>query len=105
MENNEASFEVVWPLGKFVSRPVQAAPALTDLSGKTVVEMWGWVFKGYEIYARLNKALREKYPGIKIIDHETMGNSHAANEREYVADLPNLLKKLGCDAVISGVGA
>ena len=101
----EGIYEVVWPLGRFVSRPVKPAPALVDLNGKTVAQMWDWVFKGDEIYVILNEELRKRFPGIRIIDHVSMGNTHAANEREYVANLPELLRQQGCDAVISGVGA
>ena len=49
--------------------------------------------------------LRKKYPSIKIVDYKTMGDTHGNDEREYVANLPQLLKQHGCDAVISGVGA
>jgi hypothetical protein len=102
----EPVYEVVWPLGEYVPRPlVQPAPALTDLNGKTIGEMWDGVFRGDQIYPILNEELRKRFPDIKIVDHRTMGNTHGTNEREYVADLPNLLQQQGCDAVISAVGA
>ena len=101
----EPLFEVVWPLGKFVSDPVKPAPALADLDGKTICEMWDGVFRGDEMYAVLNEELRVRYPNIKIIGHDTMGYTHDANERDYVSNLPSLLRKHGCDAVISAVGA
>lgn len=101
----EPCYEVVWPLGKTVSRPVALAPALHDLNGKTVCEIWDWVFRGDQMYAILNEELRKRYPGIKIVDHKTMGDSHGRNEREYVANLESLLRQHRCDAVISGVGA
>ena len=53
----------------------------------------------------LNEELRKRYPGIKIVDHVTMGATHGTNEREVVASIPDLLRKHGADAVISGVGA
>ena len=102
----EPVYEVVWPLGKTVPRPpVDAAPPIFDLNGKTIGEMWDGVFRGDQIFSTLNEELRKKYPGIKIIDHKTMGNCHDRDEREYVANLPNLLRQHGCDAVISAVGA
>lgn len=102
----EPVYEVVWPLGKYVPRPVvELAPAHSDLNGKTVCEMWDGVFRGDQIYPILNEELRKRYPDIKIVDHKTMGNTHGTNEREYVADLPNLLRQHGADAVISAVGA
>lgn len=101
----EPLYEVVWPLGKFVTSPVPLAPGLSDLNGKTVCEIWDWVFRGDQMYSVLNEELRKSYPDIKIVDHETMGNSHALGEREYVANLSVLLRKHGCDAVISATGA
>lgn len=67
--------------------------------------MWDGVFRGDQIYPILNEELRKRFPGVNIVDHVTMGNTHGTNEREYVANLPNLLKEKGCDAVISAVGA
>jgi hypothetical protein len=34
-----------------------------------------------------------------------MGNTHGPNEKEYVANFPDLLRQQGCDAVISTTGA
>ena len=101
----EPVYEVVWPLGRSVSRPVGLADALPDLNGKTVCELWDWVFRGNEIYPILSAELKKMYPDIKIIDYKTMGDTHGNDEREYVANLPKLLEQYGADAVISGVGA
>ena len=102
----EPLYEVVWPLGKTVPHPpVDLAPPILDLSGKTVGELWTGVFRGDQIFSTLNEELRKKYPGIKILDHKVMGNTHGRDEREYVANLANLLREQGCDAVISAVGA
>ena len=104
--SEEPSFEVVWPLGKTVMRPhVDLAPPLADLDGKTIGEMWNWKFRGDQIYAMLNEELRKRYPNIKIVSHMTMGDTHDTNERAFVANLPELLRQHGCDAVISNVGA
>ncbi len=101
----EPAYEVVWPLGHTVARPVDLAPAIADFNGKTVCELWDWVFRGNEIYPIISAELKKQYPGIKIVDYQTLGDTHGNDEREYVANLPQLLKQYGCDAVISGVGA
>jgi hypothetical protein len=105
--DTEPQYEVVWPLGKSVSPPVALAPALPDLNNLSVGEFWGWVYRGDQMFPVINDELRKKYPGIKIVDHETTGDSHANNimERDYVAALPSLFRQHGCNAVIVGVGA
>ena len=103
--SGEPCHEVVWPLGKFVSKSVDLAPGLTDLNGKTVGELWDWAFRGDQMYSILNEELRKRYPGIKIVEHTALGSTHGVGARQYVADLPELLRQQGCDAVISGVGA
>jgi hypothetical protein len=101
----EPSFEVVWPLGRVATEAVDLAPALSDLNGKTVCELWDWLFRGDQMYPVINEELRARYPDIKIVDHEAMGNTHGTHGRAYVANLAELLRKHGCDAVISAVGA
>ena len=98
-------FEVVWPLGRSVSQPVNPAPPLTDLNGKTIGELWDGVFKGDQMFPIIREELRNRYPGIKFVEFSSLGNTHGSNERDYVAALPHLLRQHGCDAVISAVGA
>lgn len=62
----EPVYEVVWPLGRLVSRPVAPAPALADLNGKIVCELWDWVFRGEQMYPILRGLLQEKYPRIRL---------------------------------------
>jgi hypothetical protein len=101
----EPVYEVVWPLGRAVSQPVNLAPPVTDLNGKTVGELWDWVFKGDKMFPIIREELRNKYPDIKFVEFSSLGNTHGSNERDYVAALPDLLRQHGCDAVISAVGA
>ena len=100
-----AMYEVVWPLGRLAAKPVAAAPALAGLNGKTVCELWDGVFRGDEIYPLLRAELQKQFPGVRIVDYQTMGNTHDTNEKQYVADLPGMLRQHGADAVISAVGA
>ena len=45
----------------------------------------------YEVYATLERALKEKYPGISFINWAEFGSIHGNNEREVVASLPALI--------------
>lgn len=101
----EPVYEVVWPLGRSVYEPVHLANRAADLSGKTICELWEWLFRGEEIFPILRESLSKRYPGIKFVDYTVFGNTHGSKEREIVAALPALLHKHGCDAAISGVGA
>lgn len=95
----DAAFEAVWPLGKLAAKPVDHCPAIVDLNGKTVCGLWDGVFRGDEIYPILRAELRKQFPGVKIVDYKTMGNTHDTNEREYVTNLPVLLRQHGAHAV------
>ena len=100
----EPLYEVVWPSGRCVSPDVTLAPGLEDLNGKTIGELWDGVFRGDQVFPILNEELRKRFPGVKIVDHKTLGITFG-NVPDYIAKLPALLKEHGLDAVISGVGA
>ena len=101
----EPVYEVVWPSGTSITKPLALAGAITDLNGKTVCELWDWMFRGDEMYALINQELRIRYPGIRFVDHKTMGNIDGADQKGYIDKLPDLLRAHGCDALISAVGA
>ncbi len=103
----EPTFDVVWPLGRCVSPPVDLAPALSTLNGKTVCEFWGWVYRGDQMFPIINDELRKAFPDVKVVSYDETGDSHANNimERDYVAGLPGMLSRYECNAVIVGVGA
>src|SRR5262245_1854215 len=101
----EPTYEVVWPLGRHVTKPAGLAPALSDLNGKTVCYLWNSAFRGDQIFPILSAELRKLFPGVCIVDQVTMGDAHGLNEREYVANLPKLLESHNAAAVIAGVGA
>ncbi|MFH1484521.1 MAG: hypothetical protein ABIH46_00475 [Chloroflexota bacterium] len=101
----EPVYEVVWPLGKSAYETLPLAHRAPDLSGKTVCELWDWVFRGEEIFPIVRELLSQRYPGIRFVDYAAFGNTHGPKERQVIAALPELIEKHGCDAVISGVGA
>ena len=47
--------------------------------------------------------LPKRYPGIKFVGWREFGEIHGADEHAVLAELPDLLKKHGVDAVICGV--
>ncbi len=97
-------YKVVWPRGQKAVKITPLAKRLDTLKGKTVCEMWDWIFRGDEIFPILEKILAERYPGIKFVSYKEFGNIHGAEERKIISNLPSTLRKYKCDAVISGVG-
>lgn len=101
----EPTYEVVWPLGRLAVERVTLSPPVTDLSGKTVAELWDMRFRGNEMFPVIREQLQARYPGIKFVDYSVFGDTHGPKEAEVVAAIPGLLREHGCDVVISAVGA
>ena len=91
-------------MGKSTAKTRPLAPRLSDLSGKTIGELYNQLFKGDILFAELRKLLKRRFPGIKFIDHTEFGDTHGQHESTVVAALPDKLHQQGCDAVISAVG-
>ena len=95
------AYEVVWPSGerKQAMRPL--AGRLDTLNGKTVAQLWDYLFAGDEVFAALEEKLAEQYPDVKWVSWREFGSTHAVNEKELLASLPQRFKELGVDAAIS----
>lgn len=101
--NNDGYYEVYWPRGPRQQQLKPLAPRLATLEGKTVAQLWDFIFRGDEIFETLEEELKARYPGIKFISWREFGNTHGHDERKIVASLPERMKALGVDAVISGM--
>ena len=102
---SEPLYEVVWPLGKSCYDTRAPNERIADLGGKTVAELWDYLFRGEDIFPLVRTRLSERFPGIRFVTYDVFGNVHGPQQRELVADVPKLLKQHGCDAVISAIGA
>ena len=102
-EMNDGYYEAYWPRAARQGRAKPLAKRLDTLDGKTVVQIWDYMFKGDEVFAALEAAFKTRYPNIKWVHYSVLGSSHGANEKEAVAAFPQRLKELGADAVISGM--
>lgn len=103
--HSEGVFDVLWPLARRAVRQVTSAQRLADLSGKTICEVWDFIFRGDVIYPEIRAHLLARYPGIKFVGYSEFGNIHGPRQREVVAGLADKLRALGCDAAICGIGA
>lgn len=95
---------VYWPRGRKTATIVPAAPRLPTLEGKTVAFLWDYIFRGDEIFPMLQKKLSERFTGIRFVNYDEFGSTHGDEEQAILAGLPDKLKSLGVDAVISGMG-
>lgn len=97
-------YDVVWPRAERQMEISPVAPRLASLEGKTIVQLWDYVFRGDEVFDLLEEGLQARYPNVKFISWQEFGSTHGDNEREILDALPARLQELGADAVISGMG-
>ncbi|MDO8673008.1 MAG: hypothetical protein Q7O66_16495 [Dehalococcoidia bacterium] len=103
---HEPVYEVVWPLARTAAgAPIKPSPAIADLNGKTIGELWDYRFKGDRMFAIIRDSLRQRFPDVKFVDYSNFGDIHGPDEVEVISALPGLLRKHGVDAVITGVAS
>ena len=103
----EASMEreaALWPRGAKAAGAKPLAKRLDSLEGKTVAFLWDYMFRGDEIFPLIERELSSTYPGIKFIGYDHFGTTHGGGEREVISTLPEHIKTLEIDAVVSGMG-
>ena len=105
MENEN----VVSPAGIPVSDTMPSVQRLGNLDGKVIGEVWNGDFKGDVTFPMIRAQLLKRHPSLKIIPFTEFPHTHVSDDpvrqRERAAHLASLAKTLGCDAVITGVGA
>lgn len=101
---NDGSYEVLWPRTPRQAKRKTLAPRLTTLEGKTIAQLWDYVFRGDEVFEFLEQGLKARFPGVRFVSWREFGSTHGSDEREVVAALPQRLRELGVDAVVSGMG-
>jgi hypothetical protein len=96
-------YDVVWPCGARQQHMRPLAKRLDTLQGKTIAQLWDYLFAGDQVFAALEEKLREQYPDVKFISWREFGSTHAVNEKELLGSLPQRFKELGVDAAISSM--
>ena len=82
MASNDGYYEALWARSP---RQVQLKPLakrLDTLEGKTIAQLWDFVFRGDEVYALLEEGLRARFPNIRWVSYKEFGNTHGGEERE-----------------------
>jgi hypothetical protein len=101
--SGNGQYDVVWPRGERRQTVRPLAKRLDTLNGKTIAQLWDYLFAGDEVFATLEQKLRERYPQVKFVSWREFGSTHATNEKELLASLPQRFKELGVDAAISSM--
>jgi hypothetical protein len=101
--NNDGYYEAYWPRAPRQQLMRELAPRLDSLEGKIVAQLWDQLFKGDVVFELLEEGLKARYPGIRFVSWRDFGSTHGGEEKEVLAALPQRLKALGVDAVISGM--
>lgn len=105
--DKEPFFEVVSPIRASSIKIKPLAPSLKTLEGKTICELWNYVFLGDVTFPKIKELLVKRYPGVKFVPYTEFERTHGPDEeseRSMIKALPGKLKKYGCDAVLSGNG-
>jgi hypothetical protein len=102
-DSGKGLYEVVWPSGdrRRALRPL--AKRLDTLNGKTIAQLWDFLFYGDEVFNALEEKMRAQYPDVKFVSWREFGTTHGVNEKELLAALPQRFKELGVDAAISSM--
>ena len=68
-------YEVVWPSGERKQKMRPLAKRLDTLNGKTVAQLWDYLFAGDEVFAALEEKLAEQYPDVKWVSWREFGTT------------------------------
>ena len=98
------NYPALWPRSPRQVGVKPLARRLDTLNGKTVAQLWDYVFRGDEVFALLEEGLKKRYPDIKFVSFKEFGNTHGSDEREVLNALSRKFKELKVDAVVSGMG-
>jgi hypothetical protein len=104
MPTNDGYYEALWPRSPRQSKVKPLAKRLDTLNGKTIAQVWDYVFRGDEVFEFLEEGIKARYPDVKFVNWKTFGSTHGVDERAIVAALPEKFREHGVDAVISGMG-
>ena len=75
---SEPAYEVVWPLGPSVYETRAPNSRIADLSGKTIGELWDFLFRGEDIFPLLRAELKARFPGIRFVTYDVFGNGRTS---------------------------
>lgn len=101
--------DVVSPIGIPATKTAASSRRLRDLNGKVIGEVWNGDFKGDVVFPMIRARLLERYPSLTIVPFTEFPHTHVSDDpvrqRERANEIASLAVSMGCDAMISGIGA
>lgn len=101
----DGHYEVLWPRAQRQVKQNSLAPRLKTLDGKTIAQLWDFVYLGDQVFDVIEEGIKARFPAARLVSWREFGNIHGSDERAVVAALPRRFKELGIDAAISAVAA
>jgi len=102
-----SNFAVVSPVGHSVVTPIEQAPRLSTLEGKTIAVV-GVSFMAHVTHPEIKRLILENYPKAKVILQDEIGYAGPypgmGIDRPQAAEFKKKLVAMGVDAVIAGNG-
>lgn len=98
-------YEAYWPRTPRQTQLKPLAGRLDNLNGKTIAQLWDFVYRGDEVFSALEEGLKARYPDVRFVNWREFGSTHGNEEHAILASLPERFKELGVEAVISAMGA
>ena len=96
-------FSVLWPRSPRQTGIKPLAGRLESLNGRTIAQIWDYLFKGDVVFAHLEEAIKAQFPAVKFVSWREFGSTHGGDEKESIAAFAKKFKELNVDAVISGM--
>jgi hypothetical protein len=102
--NRQETFAAYWPGGVGAVPRIAPADRPDSLNGRTIGFLWDYMFRGDEIFPVIEEAIVAANSDVRFVGHDAFGSTFGGDEHEVLARLPAELRRLGVDAVISGIG-
>jgi len=103
MKTHDGYYEVYWPRSPRQTGIKPLAKRLDTLNGKVIAQVWDFLFRGDDVFAHLEVAIKKQFPDVKFVSWREFGSSHGGEEKEALAEFARKFKAMGVDAVISGM--
>lgn len=101
---NDGRYAVYWPRTPRQAKVQTLAKRLPTLEGRTIAQLWDFLFRGDRVFDYVEEALKARFPGVRFVSWKEFGNTHGSDEHAVLASLPEKFKALGVDAAISAMG-